>query len=54
MVGDTPHDVEAGRAARFRTVGALYGFRPAETLAASPDYTISAPGELLPILRSAG
>ncbi len=48
FVGDSPHDIEAGRAAGVRTVAALWGPFPRElVLAASPDYAIETPLELL-------
>ncbi len=48
FVGDSPHDLEAGRAAGVRTVAALWGPFPREiVLAASPDYALERPLELL-------
>ncbi len=48
FVGDSPHDLEAGRAAGVRTVAALWGPFPREVvLAASPDYALETPLELL-------
>lgn len=41
MVGDSPHDVLAGRAAGVVTVAVTYGFKPLDELKASgPDYLI--------------
>ncbi|GAB4144232.1 MAG: hypothetical protein Fur0037_11980 [Planctomycetota bacterium] len=38
MVGDSPGDIAAGRAAGLETIACLYGYRPAEALIASgPD-----------------
>ncbi len=50
MVGDSTHDVEAGRAAGTVTVAALYGYRDAELLQAA-DIKISHPMELLPYVN---
>ncbi len=48
FVGDSPHDIEAGRAAGVRTVAALWGPFPRDVvLAAAPDYAIEHPLELL-------
>jgi pyrophosphatase PpaX len=48
FVGDSPLDIEAGRAAGVRTVGAFWGPFPRDiVLAAAPDYTIESPLELL-------
>jgi phosphoglycolate phosphatase len=42
MVGDSPHDITAGKAAGTVTVAATYGFKPLEELvAAGPDYFIN-------------
>ncbi len=46
MVGDSTHDVEAGKAAGTITVAALYGYREAELLKAA-DIHIQHPLELL-------
>lgn len=51
-VGDSTHDLQAGRAAGVLTVGALWGPFPPENLAAEePDYLLGAIGELLRIVR---
>lgn len=47
MVGDGVLDVQAGRAAGVRTIGALWGAREREALAASaPDYVAASPAEV--------
>lgn len=46
MVGDTAHDVVAGRAAGMKTIGVTYGFNPQAVTAARPDWTIAAIEEL--------
>lgn len=46
MVGDTPHDIEAGKAAGLFTVAATYGFRGMGVLESQPDVSIGAIGEL--------
>jgi pyrophosphatase PpaX len=51
MVGDTPHDIAAGRAAGMRTIGALYGFRgEAAMRAACADALIAQVGDIVPVL----
>jgi|GEM_PF-53176 len=51
-VGDTSHDVAAGRAAGVRTVAALWGPFPRTSLeAAKPDYLIPSISSLLEIFR---
>lgn len=48
MVGDSTHDMEAGRAAGLRTCAVTYGYRPAETLKEmKPDLMIGAFAELM-------
>ena len=48
MIGDTPDDVNAGRAAGLATVAVLHGTRTEdEVRAASPDYVLSRFEELL-------
>ncbi len=47
-VGDSTHDLQAGRAAGTRTAGALWGPFPPESLAAEdPDYLLGSVVELL-------
>jgi len=47
FVGDSPHDMAAGRAAGVRTAAALWGPFPRETLEPHrPDYWLGAPLEL--------
>ncbi len=41
MVGDSPVDIEAGRALRLHTVGALYGFHGDTLTESRPDRTIA-------------
>lgn len=51
FVGDSPHDIQAGRAAGVMTVAALWGPFGRETLAAAgPNHLIECLSELLPIL----
>lgn len=51
MVGDSPYDILAGRAAGVATVGAAYGFKPLEELTASgPDHLIDDIRELIPLI----
>ncbi len=48
FVGDSPHDIESGRAAGVRTAGALWGpFPRAAVEAAQPDFVVESPLELL-------
>lgn len=48
FVGDSPHDVQAGRAAGVRTVAALWGPFSREALEAEhPDYMLESPLQLL-------
>lgn len=54
MVGDTPHDIEAGRALGIVTVGASYGFFGPTIAEHGPDYLIGAIGELPEVLGGAG
>jgi pyrophosphatase PpaX len=51
FVGDSPHDMAAGRAAEVTTIAALWGpFSRAQLAASEPDYYIERMGELLPIV----
>jgi pyrophosphatase PpaX len=53
MVGDTPHDIAAGRAAGTRTVGALYGFQNESTMrAAGADALIAQLSDVLDVLQA--
>ena len=52
MVGDTPSDVEAGRAIGAVTVAATYGFHGREVLKSNPDHVIDDIGELPAVLSS--
>jgi pyrophosphatase PpaX len=53
-VGDSPHDIAAGRAAGAITVAAMWGPFPERALAEGPDFAIEGLGELLPMLTSDG
>ena len=47
MIGDSPTDIQAGRAAGTRTCGVTYGYKPPETVAAAgPDLLIASLEEL--------
>jgi pyrophosphatase PpaX len=51
FVGDSPHDMAAGRAAGVTTVAALWGpFSRAQLASSEPDYYIERMGELLRIV----
>lgn len=50
FIGDTEADIVAGRAARMKTVGALYGFFGEALTAARPDFVIRDIAELTPIV----
>lgn len=54
MVGDTKHDIRAGRAIGATTVGVLYGFGGETVRNAHPDYVAHDVGELPGILGSSG
>ena len=50
MIGDSTHDLEAGRAAGMKTCAVTYGYRPAEVLKKqSPDYIVGRFPDLLSI-----
>ena len=50
MVGDAVVDIEAGKQAGVRTVGALYGFEPERLSEAGADYYINSSPEVLDII----
>ena len=51
FVGDSPHDMAAGRAAGVTTIAALWGpFSRAQLAQSEPDYYIERMGELIPIV----
>lgn len=50
-VGDTATDMRCGNAAGMETVGALWGFRPREELAAQAKHLIAAPLEMLRLVK---
>jgi pyrophosphatase PpaX len=51
FVGDSPHDMAAGRAAGVTTVAALWGpFTRAQLASSEPDYYIGRMGELISIV----
>lgn len=53
MVGDTPADILAGKAAGTTTCAVTYGFAKREALLpCAPDYVIDSFGELVPLLRA--
>lgn len=52
MVGDSPFDILAGRAALVPTVGALYGFHGPALREFSPDYTIDDLSELPTLIEN--
>ncbi|HEV2145784.1 MAG TPA: HAD-IA family hydrolase [Longimicrobiaceae bacterium] len=55
FVGDSPHDMAAGRAAGTRTAGALWGPFPREALERErPDWMLAAPGEVLVVVGKGG
>jgi phosphoglycolate phosphatase-like HAD superfamily hydrolase len=55
MVGDTPADMLAGKAAGARTCAVTYGFGTREALLhCAPDSVIDSFGELLTVLREPG
>jgi HAD superfamily hydrolase (TIGR01509 family) len=54
MVGDTPADILAGKAAGTKTCAATYGFGRREALLqCAPDYLIDTFGELVPLMQGA-
>ncbi|MEO9254209.1 MAG: HAD-IA family hydrolase, partial [Tepidiformaceae bacterium] len=46
MVGDSPHDIAAGKALGLLTVGAIYGFHQSSVVDAQPDRIIAHISEL--------
>jgi pyrophosphatase PpaX len=46
MVGDSPHDIEAGKALGLFTIAATYGFHESAVVEARPDIAISRVSEL--------
>jgi pyrophosphatase PpaX len=53
MIGDSPHDLVAGRRAGVRTVAALWGACSGEVLAAAePDHVLAGLGELPALVAS--
>jgi phosphoglycolate phosphatase len=53
MVGDSPHDILAGRAAGMATVACAYGFKPLEEIAAAkPDHIIQDIGQLKDLIEA--
>ncbi len=55
FVGDSPHDMNAGRAAGVTTIAALWGpFSRAQLAASEPDYYIERMSELLGIVDRLG
>ncbi len=53
MVGDTPADIVAGKAAGATTCAVTYGFGTREALlACAPDYMIDTFSELVPLVRT--
>ncbi len=54
-VGDSIHDIAAGRAAGMKTVGALWGpFERSQLEAAGADAVVETPRDLLPLLPGVG
>jgi pyrophosphatase PpaX len=53
FVGDSPHDMAAGRAAGVRTAAALWGPFPHEALLAErPDLLLNHPADVLPLVAN--
>jgi phosphoglycolate phosphatase-like HAD superfamily hydrolase len=46
MVGDSPHDIEAGKALGLFTIAATYGFHDSTVVEARPDIAIWRVSEL--------
>lgn len=50
FIGDSPADIQAGKAAGVKTVAALYGFHGGKLRESNPDYTVDDIKDILPIL----
>ena len=51
IVGDTPHDILAGKNAKVKTVGVTYGFIGKKIAKSKPDFLIDDIAELVKILK---
>lgn len=50
MIGDSPVDILAGKNAKVKTIGALYGFHGQRLLESKPDYTVNDIQQILPLI----
>lgn len=50
FIGDSPADIQAGKAAGVKTIAALYGFHGKKLLESKPDYLVEDIKEILPII----
>lgn len=50
FVGDSPADIAAGKAARVKTIAALYGFHGKRILDSKPDYVVEDIEQIIPII----
>lgn len=50
LIGDSPHDILAGKNAKVKTIGALYGFHGQRLLESKPDYTVNDIEQILPLI----
>lgn len=50
VIGDSPFDIQAGKSAGCKTIGAGYGYHGSKLSREKPDYMISDIGEILPII----
>ncbi len=50
FIGDSKADIKAGKAAKVKTIGALYGFHGNKLMESEPDYTVGDIREILPII----
>ncbi|MBI2196615.1 HAD-IA family hydrolase [Candidatus Daviesbacteria bacterium] len=50
FIGDSPADIAAGKAARVKTVAALYGFHGEGLLKTRPDFVVDDIEEIIPII----